>query len=234
MRVCAVTLNLTAEMVEIQHASAYPLGNPNGSRAMTEFPAYKNQPIAKLIPYARNSRTHSDEQISQIAASIKEFGFLNPIITDGNNGIVAGHGRVLAAQKLGMDELPCVEASHLTEAQRRAYIIADNKLALNAGWDDNMLRVELDELGDMGFSLDITGFDIDEIPGIESDDDTIGVADDKILNYLESPIKTLSISISADDYDRFYDIAERYQTSAELSSISEAIIEMVMGYDSKI
>src|SRR5690625_554360 len=99
---------------------------------MTNFPDYKKVSIDALIPYARNSRTHSDEQVAQIAASIKEFGFLNPIIIDGENGIIAGHGRVMAAQKLGLKELPCIEASHLTDAQRRAYIIADNKLALNA------------------------------------------------------------------------------------------------------
>src|SRR5690625_2953069 len=99
---------------------------------MTNFPEYKKVSIDALIPYARNSRTHSDEQVAQIAASIKEFGFLNPIIVDGENGIIAGHGRVMAAQKLGLKELPCIEASHLTDAQRRAYIIADNKLALNA------------------------------------------------------------------------------------------------------
>lgn len=120
----------------------------------------------KLIPYARNSRTHSSEQVAQIAASIKEFGFLNPIIIDGENGIIAGHGRVMAAQKLGLKELPCVEAAHLTEAQRKAYVIADNKLALNAGWDDEMLRIELAELGELGFDLDLTGFSIGEISNL--------------------------------------------------------------------
>src|SRR5690625_4104174 len=99
---------------------------------MSKFPDYKKVSTDSLIPYARNSRTHSDEQVAQIAASIKEFGFLNPIIIDGENRIIAGHGRVMAAQKLGLKELPCIEASHLTDAQRRAYIIADNKLALNA------------------------------------------------------------------------------------------------------
>jgi hypothetical protein len=131
-----------------------------------KFPLIKTAQVADLIPYARNSRTHSDEQITQIAASIKEFGFLNPVIVDGENGIIAGHGRVMAAKKLGMTELPAVEASHLTDAQRRAYIIADNKLALNAGWDDEMLRVEFDELAAVGFDLDLTGFSVGEITGI--------------------------------------------------------------------
>ena len=110
---------------------------------MSNFPDYKTVSVDKLIPYARNSRTHSAEQVAQIAASIKEFGFLNPIIIDGDNSIIAGHGRVMAAQKLGIKELPCIEASHLSDTQRRAYIIADNKMALNAGWDDDMLRVEI-------------------------------------------------------------------------------------------
>jgi ParB-like chromosome segregation protein Spo0J len=128
-----------------------------------KFPLIKAAQVADLIPYARNSRTHSEEQITQIAASIKEFGFLNPVIIDGENGIIAGHGRVMAAKKLGMTEVPCVEASHLTDAQRRAYIIADNKLALNAGWDYEILRVEFEELSETNFNLDLTGFDNQEL-----------------------------------------------------------------------
>ena len=134
-----------------------------------KFPLIKAAQVADLIPYARNSRTHSEEQITQIAASIKEFGFLNPVIVDGENGIIAGHGRVMAAKKLGMTEVPCVEASHLTDAQRRAYIIADNKLALNAGWDDEMLRVEFDELAEAGFDLELTGFAQFELANIFDD-----------------------------------------------------------------
>jgi DNA modification methylase len=127
------------------------------------FPAYKTVLTANLIPYARNSRTHSEAQVTKIAASIKEFGFLNPIITDGSNSIVAGHGRVLAAQKLGLESLPVIEAGHLTDAQRKAYIIADNRLALDAGWDNDMLKVELQDLEADGFDLSLTGFDLGEI-----------------------------------------------------------------------
>ena len=137
---------------------------------MSNFPDYKTVSVDSLIPYIRNSRTHSDEQVAQIAASIKEFGFLNPIIIDGENGIIAGHGRVMAAQKLGIKELPCIEASHLSDTQRRAYIIADNKLALNAEWDNEMLRIELDELGDMSFDLELTGFSLDEIEALDFDE----------------------------------------------------------------
>src|SRR5579864_4280202 len=105
----------------------------------TEFPPYKPVPIESLIPYARNARTHSHAQVAQIAASIREFGFTNPILVDGECGIIAGHGRVLAARKLGMSEVPTIELGHLSPAQKRAYILADNRLALNAGWDDDML-----------------------------------------------------------------------------------------------
>lgn len=116
-----------------------------------------------LIPYANNSRVHSDEQVNQIAASIKEFGFLNPIIIDGDNGIIAGHGRVMAANKLGIKELPCVDASHLSPAQKKAYVIADNKIALNSDWDVDLLRVELEGLQELDFDLSLTGFNEDEL-----------------------------------------------------------------------
>jgi DNA modification methylase len=124
---------------------------------------YKLIPTSDLIPYARNSRTHSEAQVTKIASSIKEFGFINPVVTDGKNGIVAGHGRVLAANKLGLKEVPCVEASHLTEAQKRAYVIADNRMALDAGWDIDLLKVELGDLQGMDFDLSLTGFDPGEL-----------------------------------------------------------------------
>ena len=116
-----------------------------------------------LIPYARNSRTHSAEQIAQIAASIREFGWTNPVLIDGENGIIAGHGRVLAAHKLGETQVPTIELSHMSDTQKRAYIIADNKLALNAGWDNEMLALEIDELKVAAFDLGLTGFKAEEI-----------------------------------------------------------------------
>mgnify|MGYP000865922602 CR=1 FL=1 len=121
------------------------------------------RPIEGLIPYARNSRTHSDEQVAQIAASIREFGWTNPVLVDGENGIIAGHGRVLAARKLGMAEVPCIELAHLSEAQKKAYIIADNKLALNAGWDNELLALELGELHAADFDMALLGFDAGEL-----------------------------------------------------------------------
>ena len=105
--------------------------------------------VDDLIPYARNARTHSPEQVSKLASSIKEFGFINPIIISDDGGVLAGHGRILAAKKLGLTEVPCVIESHLTEAQKRAYILADNRLALDAGWDEEMLKIELSELKEL-------------------------------------------------------------------------------------
>lgn len=115
--------------------------------------------VGDLIPYAKNSRTHSPEQVAQIAGSIREFGFTNPVLIDGENSIIAGHGRVMAAQKLGMAEVPCMKLTHLTETQKRAYVIADNRLALNAGWDMEMLKLELSDLKEEDFNLDLLGFD---------------------------------------------------------------------------
>ena len=119
--------------------------------------------VEALIPYARNPRTHSDAQIAQLAASIVEFGWTNPILVDGDNGVIAGHGRLLAARKLGMTEVPVIELAHLTPAQKRALVIADNRLALDADWDEAMLVLELAELADIGFELDLTGFSANEI-----------------------------------------------------------------------
>lgn len=119
--------------------------------------------VDSLIPYARNARTHSDAQVAQIAASIREFGWTNPILVDGESGIIAGHGRLLAARKLNMPEVPCIELSSLSEIQKRAYILADNKLALNAGWDDEMLRLELGDLAAMDFDMRMVGFEANEL-----------------------------------------------------------------------
>ncbi len=152
------------------------------------FPAYKTVRVRDLIPYARNARTHSEDQVAQIAASIREFGFTNPVLTDGENGIIAGHGRVLAARKLGLAEVPVIELAHLTPAQRRAYVLADNKLALNAGWDEDLLRLELAELQDLGFDLGLTGFDADEIAGFLAEP-TAGLTDpDAIPALPENPV----------------------------------------------
>jgi ParB-like chromosome segregation protein Spo0J len=120
--------------------------------------------ISELIPYARNARIHSPEQVQQIAASIREFGFNNPILLDGDNGIIAGHGRIMGAEVLGMDPVPTIELSHLSEEQKRAYVLADNKIALNGSWDEHLLTVELGELASVGdLDIELTGFDLEEI-----------------------------------------------------------------------
>ena len=134
--------------------------------------------VKDLIPYARNSRTHSEEQVTQIASSIREFGFTNPVIIDKQNNIIAGHGRLLAAQKLGIKEVPCVVVTGWTEAQKKAYIIADNKLALNAGWDEKMLSLEFDELQELGFDLTLTGFSGDEILALKPLEEVVGLTDE--------------------------------------------------------
>ena len=130
---------------------------------MKNKPKIEQIKTSALIPYARNSRTHSEAQIAQIAGSIREFGFTNPVLIDAENGIIAGHGRIMAAQKLGLAEVPCIRLDHLTDTQKRAYIIADNKLALNAGWDEEMLGLELAELREEDFDLGLLGFDESEL-----------------------------------------------------------------------
>ena len=143
--------------------------------------------INDLIPYIRNARTHSESQIAQIAASIKEFGFLSPILIAEDNTILAGHGRLAAARKLGLKQVPCVKESHLTETQRRAYIIADNKLSLNAGWDEDMLAIELSELQGADFDLDLLGFDESELVSIFEDDKEVEDDDFDVEEELNKP-----------------------------------------------
>lgn len=143
--------------------------------------------INDLIPYIRNARTHSESQIAQIAASIKEFGFLSPILISEDNTILAGHGRLAAARKLGLTKVPCVKESHLTETQRRAYIIADNKLSLNAGWDDEILAIELSELQGADFDLDLLGFDESELASIFEDNKEVEDDDFDVEEELNKP-----------------------------------------------
>ena len=153
--------------------------------------------LDRLIPYARNSRTHSETQVAQIAASIREFGFTNPVLIGDDDTIIAGHGRVLAARQLGLDVVPCLRLSHLTDAQRRAYVIADNKLALNAGWDNELLALELGDLNGDGFDIRLTGFDDREIElmlGLADDD---GDGDDE--RDLSGEAERFEVVVECDD-----------------------------------
>jgi DNA modification methylase len=156
-----------------------------------QWPADKveRRPISELIPYARNSRTHSDAQVAQIAASIREWGWTMPILVDEDGNVIAGHGRIMAAQKLGIADVPCMTATGWSEAKRRAYVIADNKLALNAGWDDEMLRVEFGELRDLDFDLSLTGFDDSEIDALFPTEIAQGLTDeDAVPEVPEQPV----------------------------------------------
>ena len=146
--------------------------------------------IEDLIPYVNNSRTHSDAQVAQIAASIKEFGWTNPILVDGDKGIIAGHGRLLAARKLGHTKVPTIELKHLTAAQRKAYVIADNQLALNAGWDTTLLTLELQELQKLDFDLELLGFDPKELDALLEPEQVEGLTDENAVPDVPDDPKT--------------------------------------------
>jgi len=147
----------------------------------------KTVSVEKLIPYVRNSRTHSDGQVAQIAASIKEFGWTNPILVDGESGVIAGHGRLLAARKLGQKEVPVIELAHMTESQKRAYVIADNQLAMNAGWDTTLLSLELADLKEQGFEMDVLGFDPKELDKLLEPEQVDGLTDEDAVP--EAPVE---------------------------------------------
>lgn len=141
---------------------------------------YSQKSVKDLIPYINNARTHSDEQVTQIASSIREFGFINPIIIDDKNNVIAGHGRLLASKKLGLKEVPTVLVDHLTDTQRKAYVLADNQLALNAGWDDELLKLELAQLDDVGFDLELLGFDLSNLKNLN-------IGEECVLDFPELP-----------------------------------------------
>ena len=161
--------------------------------------------INSLIPYVNNARTHSDEQILQVAGSIKEFGFTNPVLIDEQGGIIAGHGRVMAAKKLGLTEVPTITLAGLTDAQRKAYVIADNKLALNADWDFELLRIEYKALEELNFDLDVLGFDfrevqdLFEIDNLTADDCTSDIEDFKEVDGFELAHKCPKCGYEFDD-----------------------------------
>lgn len=164
----------------------------------------KYKATGELIPYANNSRTHSEQQVQQVAASIKEFGFTNPILIDHDGGIIAGHGRLQAAQLLSLDEVPTIMLEGLTEAQRKAYVIADNKLALNSGWDDELLKVEIEALTESDFNLDILGWDT--LPSFAEEidysilDDKFDGSDNDVRAMQDDVKKALLIEFEADHY----------------------------------
>jgi ParB family transcriptional regulator, chromosome partitioning protein len=166
--------------------------------------------IEALIPYARNSRTHSDAQVAQIAASIKEFGFTNPVLIDQDDGIIAGHGRTLAARKLGLKEVPCIRLPNLSEAQKRAYVIADNNLALNAGWDIDMLKVEIDSLNELNFDISVLGLGDDLMQILDKQEIDLGLTpEEKLDNYLNGDTKILRLAYSEEDLQSIVEMLDK-------------------------
>lgn len=150
---------------------------------------YELVPVGELIPYANNARTHSDGQIAKLQASIREFGFVNPVLIDGSKNIIAGHGRVEAAKREGISEVPCVFVEHLTDTQRKAYILADNRLAEDAGWDTDILKLELDALAELDFDITLTGFDVDDMSAPDVSDDDFDA--DTVADAIVEPVTKL-------------------------------------------
>ena len=188
------------------------------------------KPVDKLIPYINNSRTHSDEQVAQIAASIKEFGWTNPVLVDSKNGIIAGHGRLMAARKLGYTEVPTIELKDLTETQRKAYIIADNRLALNAGWDNEMLTIELNDLLADGFALEMLGFDagiVEQLLMGETAD--LGLLpEEKLDNFLNGDTKILRLAYDEQEFSQITDALQQLQQKTGVDDFSTIILDLVL------
>jgi ParB family chromosome partitioning protein len=160
----------------------------------------KYKSTGELVPYVNNSRTHSEQQVQQVAASIKEFGFTNPILIDHDGGIIAGHGRLQAAQLLSLDEVPTITLEGLTEAQRKAYVIADNQLALNAGWDIDSLKLEIETLTELDFDISLLGFDDDLMDLLNPTEVDLGLTpEEKLENYLDGDTKILRLAYSEEE-----------------------------------
>jgi hypothetical protein len=192
---------------------------------------YQNVPLEKLIPYARNARKHSEQQVAQIAASIREFGFNAPVLIDQNQNIIAGHGRVLAARKLELTEVPCIQISHLTENQRRAYILADNQIALNSEWDEEMLSLELSDLRTEDFDLNLTGFNGDAIERFlnppEPEEATVEYGGktmaERAESYDESIVRQIVLVYSLPQYDAVMEALGDYAEKNGLSNNVEVV-----------
>lgn len=183
--------------------------------------------VDDLIPYVNNSRTHSDEQITQVASSIKEFGFTNPILIDEDNGIIAGHGRLLASKKLNLDEVPCIVLSGLSEAQRKAYVIADNQLALNSDWDMEKLKIEVETLEGMEFDLSTLGLDLsfmDDTPEL----DNLGLTpEDKLENYLNGDTKIIRLAYTQDELESITSMLDTLVERYAVDNYSDCVYLLV-------
>lgn len=182
-------------------------------------------PTEKLIPYARNSRTHDDAQVAQIASSIREFGFNNPVLIGEDNDIIAGHGRVLAARKLELTSIPCIRLGHLTETQKRAYVLADNRIALNSGWDEEMLKLELADLKETEIDLEILGFSLNDLEMAGVADDEIAEGEPEDLNGM----KQLILSYQMEEYKNLIKDLNKYMEKYDLPDHSEAVKHLMKG-----
>lgn len=192
----------------------------------------KGVAVADLIPYVNNSRTHSDEQVTQVAASIREFGFTNPILIDDEGTIIAGHGRLMAAKKLNMEEVPCITLCGLTEAQKKAYVIADNQLALNAGWDVDMLKLEIETLDEMDFDVGLLGFDGDFLDlgedifdGGEDDGDDEKEPTKTVEGYAE-----FAVVMQVENKQRLVSVLNSIKAKHEIESQEDAIMILLECY----
>jgi ParB-like chromosome segregation protein Spo0J len=181
---------------------------------------YKN--VDDLLPYINNARTHDEMQINQIASSIKEFGFNSPIAIDNDNVILCGHGRLLGAKKLGLKEVPTVCLSHLTPQEKKAYILADNKIALNSGWDFDLLKLEFEDLKSVDFDLELTGFNSEEIENIlnseDEDSEDEETSDDLDLNFLDGFSEKYNIVVECENQEEAEAFAKRFKPDLNLNS----------------
>jgi len=187
-----------------------------------------------LIPYINNSRTHSEQQVQQVASSIKEFGFTNPILIDEDSGIIAGHGRLLAAQKLGLDEVPTITLEGLTEAQRKAYVIADNKLGLNSSWNDDLLKIELENLADSDFDLNLLGWDV--LPEFE-DEVSYSILDEEdvegeLSDMTNGVRRAIQIEFDLHDYEEAQEVIKFWR--AEGAYVGGIIIDLLKKEKAKL
>ena len=184
-----------------------------------------------LIPYANNSRTHSEDQINQVASSIKEFGFTNPVLIDEQGGIIAGHGRVMAAKKLGLAEVPTIMLEGLTKAQVKAYVIADNQLALNSGWELDVLKLEVETLGEMDFDISLLGFDdsfsLDLLSGAEDDGNLSLTPEEKLENYMNGDTKILRLAYTQEEIESVTAMLDEYLNETGLEDYSTAVFSML-------
>jgi len=205
---------------------------------MKNWPADKveRRSISDLIPYARNSRTHSQDQVKQIAASMKEWGWTNPVLIDEENGIIAGHGRVMAAELLGYEDIPCMVAEGWSEAQKRAYVIADNKLALNADWDSEMLTIELKELSELNIDISVLGFEISkDSENLESDiflfdDDNSKISEFYEPSKAEEGYAEMALVMKIENKKILIETINRIKQDHGVSSNEDAIMILVESY----